>query len=334
MIKILKNIHRLCDGVVGQNYWFNGCMGYLMECLKEDPEYDYWFFSGVTGDSFTQVYNKSPYHSTLCLTDKLLAMSIGQAFDACGYTYDRIQNLYGGTLQPYSDRICRDLDRGIPVILKTKGSGSGNFDDYGVLCGYDDRQLYFLNAGETQPEIYTGSPLELIFVGEKKGKPSLSDVYRKTVMDIPRMLTRPETDRFSFGKQAFQDWAASLQNGAYDAIPDDDPIWHTHDGSFSCWYMHGNYLCILGTNGCAEGFLRRVLELNPDMTFIQELLPLYGKHNGEGFGTLIKMEGGFSLPPQVLKDKARMKSVSDKILEVGHILEDILEVFHNIDSVI
>ena len=31
--------------------------------------------------------------------------------------------------------------------------------------------------------------------------------------------------------------------------------------------------------------------------------------NGEGFSTLIDMEGGFSLSPEVIKDKERMKPI-------------------------
>ena len=44
MKKVLENARLLCDGMLGQNYWFNGCMDYLMECLGESPDYDYWFF--------------------------------------------------------------------------------------------------------------------------------------------------------------------------------------------------------------------------------------------------------------------------------------------------
>lgn len=37
----------------GENYWMNGCAGYVMECLNE-PDYDYWFFAGLSGDNFAQ----------------------------------------------------------------------------------------------------------------------------------------------------------------------------------------------------------------------------------------------------------------------------------------
>lgn len=30
---MVKNTHLLSDGMLGRNYWFNGSMAYLMECL-------------------------------------------------------------------------------------------------------------------------------------------------------------------------------------------------------------------------------------------------------------------------------------------------------------
>lgn len=325
MKKILNNARQLCSGVGGQNYWFNGCMDYLMECLGESREYNYWFFSGVTGDSFTQIYCKNLNFPTLCLTDQLLSDAISKAFSACGYAYEWITDICANNRQDYFKRIQNNIDRGIPVIVKTKTTGS--FDHYGVICGYDEDHFYSLFGEDETPQIYPERFYELIFVGNKKTCLTLPQVYRNTVMDIPNMITKQETEDFSFGKQAFHDWASSLQSEMLNQISDDDPVWYTHDGPFSCWNMHGNYLCMLGTNGCAEGFLQRALELNQDMKFIEQLLPLYRKHNGEGFAALIDMENGFSLYPRIIKNKRRMKPISDKILEIGKILDDVLDVF-------
>ena len=160
----------------------------------------------------------------------------------------------------------------------------------------------------------------------------MADVYRKTVMDIPSLITMTETEEYSFGIQAFKDWAESFQNGTFDTIPVDDKIWRTHaDPFFSCWNMHGTYLCILGTNGCAEGFLTEALQLNPDMTFINKLIPLYIHQNKYGFDALVQMEGGFNVKPEVIKNKARMKPISDKIMALSRYCDDILNVFTDLD---
>lgn len=325
MKKVLPNARRLCSGGMGQNYWFNGCMDFLMECLGEDRAYDYWFFSGVTGDSFTQIYSKDPRISTLCLTDRLLADGIGRAFDACGYTYDWITGICAGNRLDYFHRICQNIDQGLPVIVKAKITG--NFDSYGVICGYDGDCLYYLFGEDATPQIYPERYFELLFIGERKHRPSLPQAYRQAVLSIPRWITREETTDFSFGRQAFADWAASLQDGRFRIFPDDDPIWYTHSGSFSCWSMHGNYLCMLGTNGCAEDFLQRALHWNPDMTWLEGLLPLFRKHNGVGFHALIGLENGFYLYPRILKDMGRMKPVCEKIRETGAVLDEILALF-------
>lgn len=53
---IIPVIHPLITMHYGENYWFNGCAKYVMECLGE-KDYDYSFFAGLTGDNFAQVYS-------------------------------------------------------------------------------------------------------------------------------------------------------------------------------------------------------------------------------------------------------------------------------------
>ena len=89
MRKLLSNTRVLCEGMHGQNYWFHGCIEYLMECLGESREYDYWFFSGVIGDSFTQLYSKNPSNTAWYYTHNLLSnVIVKKAFDACSYNFE------------------------------------------------------------------------------------------------------------------------------------------------------------------------------------------------------------------------------------------------------
>ncbi len=89
MKKVLSNTRLLCDGMKGQNYWFNGCMEYLMECLDEDLElYHYWFFSNITGDSLMQLYCKNIHTDTFCPSNNVFDQRFAKrAFDACGYDF-------------------------------------------------------------------------------------------------------------------------------------------------------------------------------------------------------------------------------------------------------
>jgi hypothetical protein len=322
---ISQTLHQLIYSMPGQNYWLNGCMAFLMECLGEDAAYDYWFFSGVTGDSFLQVYSKNPANMVLCYSDCMTGAAVKKAFDACGYSYEYASKISDDDRKKYDGRIRESIDKNIPVIARVNDA----FHSFAIICGYGDTDFYYILGEETEPRI--GHYDELIFVGEKKPRPSMAEAYRQAVMAIPSLIATADIAEYSFGRQAFLDWAESFQNGAFDAIPDDAPIWKTHPADFfSCWNMHGTYLCILGTNDCAEGFLQEALKRNPDMTFIHQLIPLFVKQNKDGFATLIQMENGFSIEPQVLKNKARMKPISDKIIEISQYCDEIIAVFDSL----
>lgn len=88
----------------GQNYWFNGCMDFLMERLGEDRAYDYWFFSGATGDSFIQIFSKKPETPAVCYSGHFTDDAVRKAFDACGYYYEymKIWVFTSLTLKPHN----------------------------------------------------------------------------------------------------------------------------------------------------------------------------------------------------------------------------------------
>lgn len=318
-------VHQLISNMEGQNYWLNGCIEFLMECLHEDKAYDYWFFSGVTGDSFTQIFSKKPENMTLCYSDSFPAESVKRAFYACGYNYDYYDDINEGCRKELDRRIREYIDKNIPVIARVNDV----FHSYAIICGYDDSALYYILGENKEPAAYTYD--QLLFVTDKKAKPPLADVYKESVMRIPSIFSMAETDEYSFGKQAFIDWAESLTDGRYDPIPDNDKLWHTHESpEFCCWNMHGTYLCILGTNLCAVEFLKEALRLNPDMTFINRLLPLFDKINHDGFNALIGAEGGFHMKPEVFKNKTKMKPLRDKILALLEYCDKILDVFNTL----
>jgi len=299
-----------------------------MECLGEDRAYDYWFFSGVTGDSFLQIFSKDSEKMTLCYSDIATDAAVQKAFDACGYYYEHIKGITNSSDRAQYDlRIRQFIDKGIPVIARVDDP----FHSFAIICGYDENQVYCIKGESNTPESCCYD--ELIFVTCKKAKSSLADAYKNVVMNIPSLITMPETPNYSFGKKAFIDWASSFQNGTFDAYSIDHKLWYTHESpTFNCWNQHGTYLCMLGTNNCACGFLENALKHNPDMSIIHKLIPLYSKLNGEGFYALIDMEDGFRIKPEVVKDRERMSSVSKKIMELSKICDKISEVFHEISN--
>ena len=332
MNKIQQKTRIINSGMKGQNYWFNGCMEYLMECLGETKDYDYWFFSGITGDSFTQIYCKNIRDMVFCYSDGFLPEIIKNAFDFCGYNFEYFNNLLGKDHKPYDNMIKAYIDKGIPVIARVKNKNIVG-TNFSCIYGYDENKFYAISGEVTEDVIYPDQYFELIFIKEAKDKPNLANVYRNTVMNIPLMINLPETEKYAFGKKAFLYWADSFQNGTFDNIPvDENSIWYTHAEGFSCWNMHGNYLCMLGTNNCSVGFLERALHFNPDMGFINDLNPLFNKMTHDGFGKLIGMAGGFELKPKDIKNKNLMKPITDEIYNIAKYNDEILDIFNRINK--
>ncbi len=322
--KVLENIHNLVTWHYGQNYLFNACMQYLMECLGESQEYDYWFFSGVTGDSFTQLHRQDPNEWTACLSHDTFDYDFAKkAFDACGYNFTYVDDTeLKANKAKYVQKVIEYIDKGIPVLSKgCEGTG-----EFSVICGYENggEAFLYLKGDDKAPTPYKsdftchlGLPTGLVFAGEKKQAPPLADVYRKAVMSIPSYITMPPENGLTFGKQAFDDWADSFL---------DDRFKGKSDKELDVWKIHGTYLCISGTNGCSREFLRKAQTLCPDMEIIPHLLPIYEKMQNH-WEELQHMEGGFGIPVQTLTDKGKMLPVANKIRELGKCCDEILEVF-------
>lgn len=325
MKTLLKNHRRLCDALCGEKYSFDGCMAYLMECLGEPEAYDYLFFAGVTGDIFTQLYSKDPHRFAECLSDACPGDAIERAFDACGYAYERFSGLGAADAGAFTARIRELLGRGLPVLCKA--SGPDGYDVYGAVCGIEKDTLYALLGEDETPRALETPVSELIFVGERKARPAPAEVYRRAVLSVPAFCRRASTSDFSFGRQAFEDWADALESGRLSAIPDDDPVWYTHGGRLCGWRMHGSAMQMLGCNGMAEGFFARAEKNNPDMQWLERLKPLVYKLSVEGFAGLVSKASGFAVKPALLKDPERMRPVAVQLRKLAAVLDELLAVY-------
>jgi len=343
---IIPIVHRLITSEFGENYWFNGCAKYVMESLagtaddgsRSVNDYDYWFFAGITGDVFTQhyCYKGAPMYSGDALSSYMMNENVGsepadfisEVFGKCGYAATYIPNrdirrnteMYLSTLTSY-------IDKGVPVITW------GHL--YGVFVGYEDygKVLLYITGDNNQPERV---PLEKalrgevtdtggwIFVGEKKENNPLAQLYRRAIAKIPHTLNI-NTDAYCFGAEAFRAWARDIESGRFDGMANDD---------FDAWYYHTNYICVLATNGsCCHEFLKRARELNPDLSFLDELSSLYrryaqiwgGENNGNDPDNLEALGGGFNVTLEALQDKERRGKITAKIRECAEVTEKIAE---------
>lgn len=331
----ISNIHALISDNAGENYWFNGCARYVMECLGE-ADYDYWFFAGVTGDNFTQFY---PRKGNCCaVSDYLMGPAYAAwVFDQVGYACEYVskQELLANQ-ERYLKKIMAQIDRGVPVISL----------DWGVFVGYenDGDTLLFLTHEWIQPKcVATGGErffanipqseterghnfhaFDLIFVGEKKREIPLARLYREAITRLPALLTK-KTDAYVFGAAAFRAWADDIESGKYD-----DPAMLEGDAA---WWNYTNYVCALATNGsCCFGFLDKARQLNPDFTFLDEIAALYKKLGGmwggekPSKGCLEKLGGGFNVNFKTLQKPKKRAKIAAKIRECADVTDEVLRI--------
>ncbi|MCL2665186.1 MAG: MerR family transcriptional regulator [Defluviitaleaceae bacterium] len=332
---IIPIIHRLVTDEYGENYWFNGCVKYVMESLGEN-DFDYWFFAGATGDLFTQHYSFNGYAGD-AVSSYMMEEDMGgdphkfteEIFSICGYAATYVSNedilkntaMYLGALVSY-------IDRGIPVI-------AWGTPLVGVIVGYEDygKTLQYITGNNNMPErieaekILTGEKERMpgvfvkqfggwIFVGNKKESVDLPKIYRNAIFNIPR-LARIKTKSHCFGSEAFYAWASDIENGKFDQMTAE---------TFDTWTHYTNYICVLATNGsCCHGFLKRARELNPDMVYIDEISNLFGKIK-EAWSELEGLGGGFNVTLETLHNKEKSGKIAAVIRKCGEYAATIVRI--------
>ncbi len=333
---MIPNIHQLITMHYGENYWFNGCAKYVMECLGE-PDYDYWFFAGLTGDNLAQVFAYDRFRGDGA-SDYLAGQSgrfVEGVFDACGYasTFVNAKSIKSNRTM-YLQTLISYIDKGIPVIRFHMG--------WGVFVGYEDygKVLLYMTADKTEPErlpfedvfvmhdgFYDEQAGDLgfgwLFVGEKKRQVELKQIYRDIIRNMPKLLTT-KVDGYCFGPEAFRAWAAQIESGRFDNMKPEEL-----DG----WAMYKIYVCNLATNGsCNETFFKRAMELNPDLTFLNEISNLYRQtghlwndQNGED---LEAIGGGFNVTLAALQNREKRDKIVAKILEFADCMDKVLAILN------
>jgi len=347
---IIPVIHRLITSEHGENYWFNGSVKYVMECLGE-KDYDYCFFAGLTGDVFTQHYTYTKYAGE-ALSSYMLEENMGgnpakyveDIFAKCGYaaTYVSNQDLNKNT-EMYLNTLIAYIEKGIPVIrLGSKEGVYVGYEDYGkvlLLITGDNNQperipLDEALQGWVDPKWFLQGDGGWVFAGEKKEQRPLAGIYREAVCEIPQRMSI-KTDTHCFGPEAFRAWARDIENGKFDSMTGEE---------FDAWAYYTNYVCVLATNGsCCHEFLKRARELNPDFGFLEEISALYrrtaemwgGDNNQNDPDSLEALSGGFNITLEALQNKEKRSRIVAKIREFANITDEILAVLKkNLHSIV
>ncbi len=210
----------------GQNYVFNGCMKFLMECVGEPNEqYDYWFFSAISGDCYVQVFNTNRDQWSTCFSHaKFDRALIERVFGAIGYGFTYLEAAdWRRDPQGAKERIRAYIDRGVPVL----GKGFYSVSSHGVelptsevscIIGYENDTFYRLTEETTELVPFTledALPYTFVFIGEKQTAPPVAQAYRNALKSVPGWLHTPPAGDVYFGNDAFEQWARMLETGFY-----------------------------------------------------------------------------------------------------------------------
>lgn len=307
----------------GQNYPFGACMAKLIECLGGDASlYTYDFFAGLAGDDFVMCYGDNEKCNdcvSVCVdTETFLARVCGMI----GLEYRLVKRAeWMAEAELYYGFVKQFIDRGIPVLC----SGVGENTNYDLLISYDDETTKcHLSCGDDM-QYGTDIPFaniecDLIFMEYPPKIDSIVNLYRKAVIQIPALMTaEPIADGVYFGADAYRQWAKDTVNGRYDRYTAE---------TFKSWNHWHIYICNLATNGGhGEAFLRRAFELNPDLTFIPELIALLHE-NDKVWNALESFGGGFNCTLENLQNKTKTAVIAEAILKLAKTNEKIVELIH------
>lgn len=342
---MLPNVRRIIYSEYGQNYWFNGCAAYLMECLGE-KYLDYWFFAGLTGDNFTQVYSKNRFRGDCVLDCRLSEQgnhaAVEEIFRKCGYssTFVHLEQVLSNR-EMYVTMLMAYIDKGLPVIINDYGTNPHGSFGWAVLTGYSDygRTLYYICGDATEPDSILADDLlpggnakqeercrGWLFIGEKTVKPDFAKVCRERVLSLPQMLSY-ENSNYCFGSKAFRAWADDIEDGYFEKVKPEE---------FDNWFMYTVYICCLATNsGGCRSFLEKTMEMNPDMTFIKDVISIYEKTgrcwNYDNGTDLEALGGGFNVTLEALRDKTRRKRIADKLRDCAACIDEVIEVIESFE---
>ena len=294
--------------------------------LGESKDYDYWFFSGISGDCFTQVYGQDLTKWYQCLSHACFNEHlIKRVFDACGYDYTFVSpESFSANREKYLQKVVNHIDRGLPVIVKWFSFPFHDklypVEEISCVVGYENggQVLLYLPDTSTTPRPFPlNIPYTLVFSEEKKKALALPEVYRQAIANIPLLNLASPQDGVSFGVHAFLDWADALENGKFDDIPVED---------LDNWPHYGAYLCIIAINVSCPHFLNRAKELCPDVKELQAIKAVMDKmrvHMSEFCG----IEGGIGMEEYKLKDRELMRPVHELICKYAGFYNELLAVF-------
>lgn len=193
--KIISNITTIVNTDMGENYHFNGIARYIMQCLGETSLSDYSLFAGITGDNMVQFYPLTDWKADSASDYYLGLRGFVTIFNTIGYKAEAISEAeLNADFERKISKIQFSIDRGIPVIWYHNGLKN-------VIVGYEQEgeTLLYITYGTAEPERITlnknffeckqSQQNGFIIVESKERTVSLRQIYRKAILQLPKLLT-------------------------------------------------------------------------------------------------------------------------------------------------
>ena len=337
--KLINNvpIHQLQYPEQGQNYVFNGCMKFLMECMGEDEQYDYWFFSMVSGDSFVQVFRADKTRANACFSDtsKFDYELIKRVFDSIGYNFTYISaEEWQKDKQKCKLKLMEYIDKGIPVIGKgfNYTDESGNelpTDEVSCIIGYENDGECFYRLPEEATNLIPFTlddpiPYIFVFIEEKKTALPIAEVYKNALLNAPKLMQTPPDGNIFFGNDAFNKWAEMLEGDFYVMKPEE------FEKGFGIWQRYTIYICIIATNIFhKKDTIDRAIKMNSDLAHLTPLLDKEYKELNDLENKLREAEGEFNVTYEVLQDSAKRKKIAGILRQFPNVYSRIMEIINS-----
>lgn len=318
----------------GQNYVFNGCMKFLMECIGEKDLYDYWFFSAVSGDSYVQVFNTNKEKWNTCFSQaKFDYQLIKRVFDAIGYRFTYLDaEEWRKDKDAVKAKIMAYIDRGIPVIGKGFYTHEAKLPASSIraVIGYENDGECFYRLTEESTELVPFTleddvPYTFVFIEDKKEAPPVAEVYRNALRIAPELMRTPPYDNHDvyFGNDAFEQWARMLESGFYRMTKEEyDAI-----NAIASWRYYCVYICIIATNIFSKQYTTdRAIQMNPDLAEIAPLLDQEYQALDDIEKELQAAGGDFNVTYEVLQDAEKCKEIARIIRKFPIVFQRICEI--------
>jgi len=344
-----------------ENYYLSSAIysvakhaGYDEEALEifpgENGNKGTHFFSAITGDMFTPMYDAADTELFTGEGINPIVKPCDSGYTACFFTPQVVKRAYAAfgracvyvsavyikaNLRAVMNAIKASIDEGIPVLSWGWRNTKGDMTEGCFIGGYENEQLY-VNGPEWMAKGFEPSEMEnafdddgyfaateglsgclgLFFVGEPIEKTPSPQVYRDAIAAIPARLTLSPAGHIIFGKAAFYHWAdVLLDEMRYTGKTDDELgklIWGVHCKSF----------CNVCTSN-ADHFIRAAVS---EVEIAAKLLPLYERFF-KCKDRIWKLSGGFSPPAKKFRQRKFREKIAALLREMGAICGEILAVF-------